>query len=116
MITGHQVGSYGPSVTADSRSTDTAGGGSSADHTRTQQYEIRVKGHLASRWAAWFDGLSLTNEDDGITVLRGPVVDQAALHGLLQKLRDVGIPLVSLSQLPTDAPTAPRAPHTQERN
>jgi len=63
-------------------------------------YEIRVTGHLGSRWAAWFDGLSLTTEDDGSTVLRGPVVDQAALHGLLLKLRDIGIPLVSLVELP----------------
>jgi hypothetical protein len=69
------------------------------------QYEIRVDGHLGTRWAAWFDGLAITNEGDGTTVLRGPVVDQAALHGLLQKLRDVGIPLISLRQVPThDAP------------
>ena len=101
----HQVRSYGWSVTADARSTDT-GGGSAADHTDIQQYEIRVKGHLGSRWTAWFDGLSLTNEDDGITVIRGTVVDQAALHGLLQKLRDVGIPLVSLAQLASDMPCA----------
>ena len=52
----------------------------------------------------WFDGLSLTTEADGTTVLRGPVLDQAALHGLLQKLRDLGIPLVSLRQVPSDAP------------
>ena len=69
-------------------------------------YEIRVSGHLGSRWAAWFDGLSLTTEDDGSTVLRGPVVDQAALHGLLLKLRDIGIPLVSLNELP-DLPNQP---------
>ena len=69
------------------------------------QYEIRVDGHLGTRWAAWFDGLAITSEGDGTTVLRGPVVDQAALHGLLQKLRDVGIPLISLMQVPThDAP------------
>jgi hypothetical protein len=69
------------------------------------QYEIRVDGHLGTRWAAWFDGLAITSEGDGTTVLRGPVVDQAALHGLLQKLRDVGIPLISLRQVPThDAP------------
>jgi hypothetical protein len=63
------------------------------------QYEIRVKGHLDPRWAAWFDGLSLTPEVDGTTVLRGPIVDQAALHGVLQKLRDIGIPLIALTQL-----------------
>jgi hypothetical protein len=66
------------------------------------QYEIRVTGHLDSRWAARFDGLSLTRADDGTTVLRGPIVDQAALHGVLQKLRDIGIPLVSVTQLPTE--------------
>ena len=62
-------------------------------------YEIRVTGHLESRWAAWFDGLNLTTEDDGVTLISGPVVDQAALHGLLTKLRDLGIPLVSLVRL-----------------
>jgi len=71
-----------------------------------QQYEIRVKGHLGSHWTAWFDGLSVTNEDDGTTIISGPAVDQAALHGVLQKLRDLGIALVSLTQLPPDAPIA----------
>ena len=66
------------------------------------QYEIKVDGHLGTRWAAWFDGLAITSEGDGTTVLRGSVVDQAALHGLLQKLRDVGIPLISLRQVPSD--------------
>ena len=66
------------------------------------QYEIRVNGHLGTRWAAWFDGLAITGDGDGTTVLRGSVADQAALHGLLQKLRDVGIPLISLTQVPSD--------------
>ena len=70
------------------------------------QYEIRVEGHLGTRWAAWFDGLSVTTEGDGTSVLRGSVVDQAALHGLIQKLRDVGIPLISLTPAPLEAPTA----------
>ena len=61
------------------------------------QYEIRYKGHLHGRWAASFDGLSLTNESDGTTTIDGPVVGQAALHGLLQRLRDVGVPLVSVT-------------------
>ena len=63
------------------------------------RYEIRLKGHLDCRWAAWFDGLTLTNETDGTTTIRGPVVDQAALHGLLQKIRDLGLPLVSVTQV-----------------
>ncbi|MFN2419024.1 MAG: hypothetical protein ABR593_08890 [Candidatus Limnocylindria bacterium] len=67
-------------------------------------YEIRVAGHLAPRWSAWFDGLTVATDDDGTTAIRGPVVDQAALHGLLQKLRDVGIPLVSLTQIPSTPP------------
>lgn len=63
------------------------------------QYEIRVTGHLNSRWEAWFDGLALSREDDGTTAIRGPIVDQAALHGVLQKLRDIGVPLISVMQL-----------------
>ncbi|HEU5455437.1 MAG TPA: hypothetical protein VFU85_07110 [Nocardioides sp.] len=69
------------------------------------QYEIRVSGHLGARWAAWFDGLDLSTDGDGTTVLCGSVVDQAALHGLLQKLRDIGIPLVSITPLAADEPT-----------
>ena len=62
-------------------------------------YEIRLRGHLEARWAAWFDGLSLTPEGDGTTVIRGPVVDQAALHGLLTKVRDLGLPLIAVTQV-----------------
>ena len=69
----------------------------------TAQYEIRLKGRLDERWAAWFDGLSLRHDDDGTTVLQGPVTDQAALHGLLQKVRDAGLPLVSVTR--TEPPT-----------
>ncbi len=71
--------------------------------TSVERYEIRVSGRLSSRWAAWFDGLTLTDEDDGTTVISGPVVDQAALHGLLQKLRDLGITLQSLTRIAADA-------------
>lgn len=60
-------------------------------------YQIRLQGHLDARWSAWFDGLTLTRENDGTTLLEGPVVDQAALHGLLQKVRDTGLPLVSVT-------------------
>jgi hypothetical protein len=71
------------------------------------RYEIRLKGHLDQRWAAWFDGLSLTHESDGTTVIHGPVVDQAALHGVLQKVRDLGLPLVSVIHVDPDRPEAP---------
>ena len=74
------------------------------------RYEIRVKGHLNSRWAAWFDGLSLSAESDGTTIIHAPVADQAALHGLLQKVRDVGLPLVSVTQLDSDQPDATTEP------
>ena len=111
----HQVRSYGSNVTTDDRSIQTTGGASADDHGPVPQYEFRVKGHLGSRWVAWFDGLSLTDEDDGTTVIRGPVVDQAALHGVLQKLRDVGLPLVSLTEV-HDASTAPSAQDTPEGN
>lgn len=62
-------------------------------------YEIRVEGRLDDRWVTWFDGLTLTHETDTTTTLRGHVVDQAALHGLLQKVRDLGLPLVSVTHL-----------------
>ena len=72
-------------------------------------YEIRLKGHLHSRWSAWFDGLSLTNESDGTTLIHGPVADQAALYGLLQKTRDLGLPLISVNHIDPDHPEAPAA-------
>ena len=59
-------------------------------------YQIRVTGHLGSEWIDWFDGLSITLQDNGETLLSGPVVDQAALHGLLRKVRDLGMPLLSV--------------------
>jgi hypothetical protein len=93
-------------VTTDDHTLDNPSGASAADHGGIPHYEIRVKGLLGSRWTAWFDGLALTNEGDGTTVIRGPVVDQAALHGLLQKLRDIGIPIVSLVPIPPEAPTS----------
>jgi hypothetical protein len=67
------------------------------------QYEIRIEGLLDTRWAAWFDDMALTHETDGTTVLHGPVVDQAALHGLLQKVRDLGLPLVSVIHVAPDS-------------
>ena len=67
-----------------------------SDHA-PRSYEIRVKGHLGPRWADWFDGMTLTASSDGTTLIHGPVVDQAALHGLLRTLRDLGLPLISVS-------------------
>ena len=62
------------------------------------RYESRLEGHLAPRWAAWFEGLHRRHERDGTTVLRGPVVDQAALHGLLRRMRGVGLPLIAVTR------------------
>ena len=70
-------------------------------------YEIRLTGHLDARWAARFDGLTLSQESDGTTILTGPVVDQAALHGLLRKVRDLGLPLISVIHLEPDQPDVP---------
>jgi hypothetical protein len=70
--------------------------------SNAKDYEIRLKGHLEARWAMWFDGLTITLEEDGDTLLTGPVVDQAALHGLLKKVRDVGLPLLSVNLVQTN--------------
>ena len=64
--------------------------------SQTVIYQIRVKGHLAHEWRDWFEGLTISLEENGDTLLTGPVVDQAALHGLLKKVRDLGLPLVSV--------------------
>ena len=69
------------------------------DHHEPERYEIRIKGHLDDKWADWFEGLTITREDNGETLLTGPVVDQAALHGLLRKVRDLGIPLLSVTRV-----------------
>jgi hypothetical protein len=66
------------------------------DPSKPVVYQIRIKGHLGREWTDWFEGLTVTLEDDGTTLLTGPVIDQAALHGLLKKVRDLGLPLVSV--------------------
>jgi hypothetical protein len=69
------------------------------DPSQPIAYQIRIKGHLGREWTDWFEGLTITLEEDGDTLLTGPVVDQAALHGLLKKMRDLGLPLVSISPI-----------------
>ena len=72
---------------------------STENHHEPGLYEIRLKGHLDAKWADWFDGLTITRADSGETLLRGPVVDQAALHGVLRNVRDLGLPLLSVMQV-----------------
>jgi hypothetical protein len=79
--------------------TQTAAQALIGNHNEPALYEIRLKGHLADRWAGWFEGLAITLEEDGDTLLTGPVVDQAALHGLLKKVRDLGLPLLSVNRI-----------------
>ncbi len=68
-------------------------------------YQIRIKGHLGHQWTGWFVGMTITLEDNGDTLLTGSVVDQAALHGLLKKVRDLGMPLVSVNSVEPGTPT-----------
>jgi len=74
----------------------------STESHEPELYEIRIKGHLDDRWAEWFEGLTITLEENGNTLLSGPVVDQAALHGLLKKVRDLGLPLLSVNSVEPD--------------
>ena len=66
------------------------------DHYEPELYEIRIKGHLDDRWADWFEGLTFTHESDGTTLLDGLLTDQAALHGVLNRIRDLGLPIISV--------------------
>lgn len=67
-------------------------------------YQIRIKGHLGPQWSDWFDGMAITPQANGETTITGPVIDQAALHGVLKKLRDLGLPLVSVIPIQPDTP------------
>ena len=78
------------------------------------QYHIRVKGHLDTHWSAWFDNMTISNEANGEAVLAGPLADQAALHGVLIKIRDLGLPLIALSQMVVAGGTAPSDGHATE--
>ena len=69
------------------------------EHHEPGHYEIRIKGHLDNRWAEWFEGFTITLEDNGETLLSGEVIDQSALHGLLKKVRDLGLPLLSVNRI-----------------
>ena len=77
------------------------------DSSQPTIYQIRIKGHLGRQWTDWFEGLTITPEEDGDTLLTGPVVDQAALHGLLKKVRDLGMPLLSVNRVEHDQTDAP---------
>ena len=73
------------------------------DPSQPMVYQIRILGHLGRQWTDWFEGLSITLEDNGDTLLTGPVIDQAALHGLLRRVRDLGLPLLAVALVATDA-------------
>ena len=74
-------------------------------------YQVRIQGHLGQQWADWFDGLTITLEEDGNTLLSGPVIDQAALHGILKKLRDLCLPLLSVNSKGHNPPDQNQAAH-----
>jgi hypothetical protein len=90
------------------------------DHHESDCYEIRLRGHLNNRWAYWFEGLTITHEANGETRLTGAVADQAALYGLLKKVRDLGLPLVAVSQVKPNEPNSGQSLNcnrpTQETN
>ncbi len=74
-------------------------------------YQIRIKGHLGCLWVDWFEGLTITLEENGDTLLTGPVIDQSALHGLLRKVRDLGLPLLSVNSVGPNLQVNKPAPH-----
>lgn len=80
---------------------------SNSEKTQPMIYQIKIKGHLDRKWADWFSGLNITSLDNGETLLSGPVLDQAALHGLLRKVRDVGLPLVAVIRVEPEQADGP---------
>jgi hypothetical protein len=80
---------------------------SERDKDQPMVYQIRIQGHLSHQWTDWFDGLSIRLEEDGDTLLMGTVIDQAALHGLLKKVRDLGMPLLSVNRVGPGQADAP---------
>ena len=89
---------------------------STGDRDQSGLYEIRIKGHLDDKWADWFDAMTITREDNGETRLRGLVVDQAALHGLLRKVRDLGLPLVAVMHIEPEQANGPDAKADMDHN
>jgi hypothetical protein len=104
-MTTHHIGSYLPVIR---KAKGAHMSNTSAGHQAgPDRYQIRVKGHLGTRWAARFDGMTLTTRADGTADIDGPVADQAALHGLLRTLGGLGLPLVSVTQVGPGDPDAP---------
>ena len=83
------------------------------EHHEPDRYELRLKGHLENRSATWFEGLTITREDNGVTLLTGPVVDQAALHGVFRKVRDLGMPLLSVTRVRPGQADASEVKHSR---
>ncbi len=77
---------------------------SKTDRGKPMVYQVRIEGHLGRQWADWFDGMTIALDEDGDTLITGPVIDQAALFGLLKKVRDLGIPLISVTRVDHDPP------------
>jgi hypothetical protein len=86
------------------------------DSSQTMIYQIRIKGHLGRQWTDWFGGLTISTEKDGVTLLTGQVADQAALHGLLRKVRDLGLPLLSVNRVELDRAETSDVEHSIRRN
>ncbi len=97
----HQVRSYGPDVTESSPDTDRNTGHTAGGPDRIHHYELRVEGRLSPRWSSWFDGLHVNEADDGTTVISGCIADEPELHGIIHKVRDLGLTLLSLTRTPT---------------